>query len=47
MNAVNVSKDLYTKVKKILTKFEKKNMMLSIFNQLISALLLKKVRNIS
>ena len=23
-NAVNVSKDLYTKVKKILTKFEKK-----------------------
>ena len=46
-NVVNVSKDLYTKVEKMLAQFEKKNMMLNIFIQLISALLLKKVKNIS
>ena len=44
-NVVNVSKDLYTKVEEVLTQF-KKNMMLNIFIQLISGLLLKKVKNI-
>ena len=46
-NAVNVSKDLYTKVAEMLVQFEKKNMMLNIFIQIISVLLLKKVKNIS
>ena len=45
-NAVNVSKDLYTKTEEMLTQFEK-NMMLNTFIQLISVLLLKKVKNIS
>ena len=44
-NDVSV-KDLYTKVEEMLTKFEKKNMMLNIFVQLNSALLLTKVKNI-
>ena len=46
-NVVNVSKDLYTKVEEMPSRFEKKSMMLNIFIQLISALLLKKVKNIS
>ena len=45
-NAVNVSKGLYTKVAEMLAQFEK-NMMLNIFIQIISLLLLKKVKNIS
>ena len=46
-NVVNASKDLYTKVEEMPSQFEKKSMMLNIFIQLISALLLKKVKNIS
>ena len=46
-NVLNVSKDLYTKVEEMPAHFEKKNMMLNIFIQLTSALLLKKVKNVS